>query len=296
MENTSNAYRRIMRWRKTRYILLCIVNNVALGLFVLLCCLPIFFLFYTSFRVTPNTGIINKLFPDDLQLGWGNYVRLFKETQFGIWLWNTLKVATCSCILTTLFTLSVSFALSFFRFKMRKPLMNIMLILGMFPGFMSMIAIYFILKAMGLTNSHTALILVYSGGAALSYYISKGFFDTVPRSLIEAAVLDGASQWTIFWRIIIPISKPIVVYTILTAFIGPCCDFIFVNVIINNTSPDKFTVALGLYRLISTDRGSFNENFTVFCAGAVIITIIISAAFMWLQKYYVSAVTSGAVK
>ena len=131
-----------------------------LGIFWIL---PIVFLVYTSFRVTPNTGIINQLFPEDLQLGFGNFSRLFRETQFGIWLGNTFLVAVCSCALTTLFILMVSYALSRMRFKMRKPIMNVMLVLGMFPGFMSMIAVYFILKAVGLTNSLFALILVYSG-------------------------------------------------------------------------------------------------------------------------------------
>lgn len=258
--------------------------------------LPIFYLIYTAFRVTPSTGIINTLFPDNLELGFGNFAKLFKETDFGIWFWNTLKVATCSCVLTTLFTLATAYALSRMRFKMRKPLMNVMLVLGMFPGFMSMIAVYFILKAMGLTNSHLALILVYSGGAAMGYYIAKGFFDTIPHSLEEAAVLDGASQWTIFWRIILPLSKPIVVYTILTSFIGPWGDFIFVNVIINNTTPEKFTLALGLYRLINSDNGAFNLHFTEFCAGASIVGLLIGGLFIFMQKYYVEGVTSGAVK
>ena len=257
---------------------------------------PIVFLVYTSLRVTPNTGIINQLFPEDLQLGFGNFGRLFRDTQFGIWLGNTILVAGCSCAPTTPFILMVSLAFLRMRFKLRKPIMNVMLVLGMFPGFMSMIAIYFILKAVGLTNSLFALILVYSGGAALSYYICKGFFDTIPRSLEEAAILDGASQWTICWRIIFPLSKPIIVYTILTSFISPWCDFIFVNVIINNTSPEKFTVALGLYKLINADKGSFNTNFTVFCAGAVIVGGIITALFLSMQKYYVEGVTGGAVK
>ena len=272
------------------------VVYIVLAVMRIMWILPIVYMVYTAFRITPNTGIINKLIPDNLELGFGNFGKLFTETDFGIWFWNTLKIAACSCALTTLFTLMTAYALSRMRFKARKPLMNVMLVLGMFPGFMSMIAVYFILKAMGLTNSHLALILVYSGSAAMGYYISKGFFDTIPRSLEEAAILDGASQWTIFWRIILPLSKPIVVYTIITSFIGPWGDFIFVRVIINNTSPEKFTVALGLYRLINSDRGAFNLNFTVFCAGAGIVGVIIASLFMCVQKYYVQGVTSGSVK
>ena len=267
---------------------------IILSIMSVLWVLPIVYLLYTSFRVTPDTGIINTLFPDDLKLGFGNFIRLFRDTMFAKWLGNTLLVAIVSCIMTTLFVLMVSYALSRLRFKLRKPIMNVLLVLGMFPGFMSMIAIYFILKAMGLTNSLFALILVYSGGAALNYYICKGFFDTIPKSLEEAAILDGASQLRVFFAITVPMSKPIIIYTILTSFISPWCDFIFVNTIINDR--EKYTVALGLYKMINAEKSSFNENFTVFCAGACIVGGIITALFMSMQRYYVEGVTSGAVK
>ena len=188
----------------------------------------------------------------------------------------------------------VSYALSRLRFRLRKPIMNVLLVLGMFPGFISMIAVYFILKAMGLTNSLVALVMVYSGGAALSYYICKGFFDTVPKAMEEAAFLDGASQPVIFWKIILPLAKPIIVYTILTAFISPWCDFIFVNTIISDR--EKYTVSLGLYKMINAEKNSFNDNFTVFCAGAFVVGAIIVTLFMSMQKYYVEGITSGAVK
>ena len=256
--------------------------------------LPIFYLVYTAFRVTPNTGIINTLFPSDLRLGFGNFSRLFGDTMFLRWLGNTLLVATCSCALTTAFILAVSYTLSRLRFKMRKPIMNVLLVLGMFPGFMSMIAVYFILKAMGLTNSLLALILVYSGSGALSYYICKGFFDTVPRAMEEAAILDGASQPMVFWKIILPMAKPIIVYTVLTSFISPWCDFIFVNTIISDRQ--LYTVSLGLYKMINAEKNSFNDNFTVFCAGAFVVGGIIVTLFMSMQRYYVEGVTSGAVK
>ncbi len=256
--------------------------------------LPIAYLIYTAFRVTPSTGIINTLIPRDLQLGFGNFERLFQNTMFATWLWNTIIVATASCALTTIFILMVSYALSRLRFRMRKPIMNVLLILGMFPGFMSMIAVYFILKAMGLTNSLLALVLVYSGSAALSYYICKGFFDTVPKAMEEAAILDGASQPMVFWRIILPMAKPIIVYTVLTSFISPWCDFIFVNTIISDRA--KYTVSLGLYKMINAEKNSFNDNFTVFCAGAFVVGGIIVTLFMSMQRYYVEGVTSGAVK
>ena len=256
--------------------------------------LPIVYLVYTAFRVNPSTGIINTLLPNGLRFGFGNFSRLFQGTMFSKWLLNTLIVATSSCALTTVFILMVSYALSRLRFKLRKPIMNVLLVLGMFPGFMSMIAVYFILKAMGLTNSLLALVMVYSGSAALSYYICKGFFDTVPRAMEEAAILDGANQPTVFFRIILPMAKPIIVYTVLTSFISPWCDFIFVNTIISER--DKYTVALGLYKMINAEKNSFNDNFTVFCAGAFVVGGIIVTLFMSMQRYYVEGVTSGAVK
>ena len=256
--------------------------------------LPIGYLIYTAFRVTPSTGIINTLVPANLQLGVDNFVKLFKETAFPRWLLNTLLVSVSSCVLTTLFILMVSYALSRLRFRMRKPLINVLLVAGMFPGFMSMIAVYFILKAMGLTNSLVALVLVYSGSAALSYYICKGFFDTVPRAMEEAAIIDGANRFTVFQRFVLPLSKPIVVYTALTSFIAPWCDFIFVNTIISDR--EKYTVALGLYKMINAEKNSFNDNFTVFCAGAIVVAAIIVTLFMSMQRYYVEGVTNGSVK
>lgn len=271
-----------------------VVGYIVLTFLSVLWLLPIFYLLYTAFRVTPDTGIINKLFPDNLRLGFGNFRRLFTETSFSLWLKNTIVVAACSCALTTLFILMVSYALSRLRFRLRKPIMNVLLVLGMFPGFMSMIAVYFILKAMGLTNSLFALILVYSGSAGLSYYICKGFFDTIPRAMEEAAFLDGAGQIAIFFRITLPLAKPIIVYTILTSFIAPWCDFIFVNTIINDSG--KYTLSLGLFKLINEEKSGFNSNFTVFCAAASIVGVIIVTLFMSMQKYYVSGVTGGAVK
>ena len=181
----------LLKWRRRSANVLTYVLLSVLGIVWVL---PIVYLVYTAFRVTPSTGIINTLVPDNLRLGMGNFSRLFRDTMFPKWLGNTMIVAISSCVLTTLFILMVSYALSRLRFKLRKPIMNVLLVLGMFPGFMSMIAVYFILKAMNLTNSLLALVLVYSGSAALSYYICKGFFDTVPKAMEEAAILDGASQ------------------------------------------------------------------------------------------------------
>ena len=193
--------------------------------------LPILWVIMTSFREEAGS-FTPYFFPKGYTVQ--NYIDLFTRNEtfnFSRWFLNTLFVAVCSCILSTFYVLSVSYTMSRLRFRMRKPLMNIALILGMFPGFMSMIAVYYVLKAFGISQSLLALILVYSSGAGLSFYVAKGFFDTIPRALDEAAMLDGASRGLIFRKITLPMSKPIAIYTILTSFIAPLIDYIFAIVI-----------------------------------------------------------------
>ena len=188
----------------------------------------------TSFRAEKGS-YVSTFFPKAFTLD--NYLKLFNDTtllNFPRMFMNTLIVAICSCLLSTFLLLSVSYCLSRMRFKMRKPYMNMAMILGLFPGFMSMIAVYFILKAVGLTEGNLiriALIMCYSGGAALGFQVTKGFFDTTPFAIDEAAMLDGCSRWQIFTKITLPLSKPIVVYSLLTSFINPWVDFIFAKVI-----------------------------------------------------------------
>lgn len=256
--------------------------------------IPLLYLVVQSFRAEPGAWS-STFFPKTWTLD--NYRRLFFETQFPRWYANTLLVAVISCVITTLFVLMVSYAFSRLRFKARKPMMNVMLILGMFPGFMSMTAVYFLLKIL-LPNSFqslTSLIIVYSAGAALSYYVSKGFFDTVPRALDEAAKLDGASTAQVFWKIILPLSKPIIIYTILVSFIAPWCDYIFVSFIMSGVNDTGlYTVSLGMYKWL--EREQIQQYFTTFCAAAVVVAVPITALFMWLQQYYVEGITGGSVK
>lgn len=254
---------------------------------------PVFWLVISSLRKEKG-AYTPYLWPKAFTLD--NYRRLFTETElfnFPRWFLNTLFVAVCCCVLTTILTLMVAYVYSRLRFPSRRALMNISLVLGMFPGFMSMIAIYHFMKAIGLDQTLFALILVYSGGAALNYYIAKGFFDTIPKSLDEAATLDGASKNTVFWRIILPNSKPIVVNTAINAFIAPWVDFIFVSVIMKDNY-NNYTVAKGLYTMV--DKANIYEYYTVFCAGSVVVAVPIVILFIRLQKYYVAGVTGGATK
>ncbi len=288
-----------MKWKKRRgqkfnRIVGNTVGQTVLTILSILWIIPLVYLIIQSFRGEPGAWSPT-FFPQEWTLD--NYIKLFTETKFPQWYMNTLFIAVCSCIITSLFVLAVAYAFSRIKFKARKPLMNVMLILGMFPGFMSMSAVYFLLKLLLPNNyqSHLSLIIVYSAGAALSYYIAKGFFDTVPKSLDEAARIDGASRSRVFFKVILPLSKSIIIYTILTSFISPWCDYIFVSFILSG-APDVgvYTVSLGMYQWL--EREMIQEYFTTFCAAAVVVAVPITVLFMWLQKYYVEGVTGGAVK
>lgn len=270
------------------------IGQAGITLLSVLWLVPVFYLIVQSFRGEYGAWSTD-FFPREWTLD--NYVRLFTQTDFPHWYKNTLIVSVISCAITTIFVLAVSYAFSRIRFTTRKLMMNIMLILGMFPGFMSMSAVYFLLKILMPDNyqSLTSLIIVYSSGAALSYYIAKGFFDTVPKSLDEAARIDGATRADVFTKIILPLSKSIIIYTILISFISPWCDYIFVSFILAGV-PDTsmYTVSLGMYRWL--EREMIQSYFTTFCAAAVVVAVPITLLFVWLQKYYVEGVTGGAVK
>ena len=171
--------------------------------------------------------------------------------------------------------------------------MKMMLILGMFPGFLSMLAVLFILKLLHLNSSILGLVLIYAAGSAMGYYISKGFFDTIPKSLDEAVLIDGGTKNTVFWKIILPLSKPIIVYTILMSFTAPWGDYMMASYVAQGRST-MWNVAVGLQQLLS--RGNIETYFPRFCAGAVITSLPIMILFFALQKYYVEGVTGGSVK
>lgn len=258
--------------------------------------LPIGLVLMTSFRAEPGS-YVSYIIPKAFTLD--NYIRLFTEKSlidFPKWFGNTFVIAVCTCILTTLIVLCVSYVMSRLRFKVRKKFMNVALILGMFPGFMSMIAVYYILKGIGLletgTLKHIALILVYSGGAGLGFYIVKGFFDTIPKAIDEAAFIDGATKWTVFTKITLPLSKPMIVYTALTAFMGPWVDYIFAKVILGNDI-EYYTVAIGLWQML--EKEYINTYYTQFYAGCVLISIPIAILFVMTQRFYVQS-AGGAVK
>lgn len=270
-------------------------RHVVMAFLAFVWLIPIIWLFVTS--LSANKGMNSKyFFPQEWSID--NYVQLFMRpdtvANFPAWFKNSMIIGVATCIISTIFVLMVAYAMSCMRFKARKPLMNFAIILGMFPGVLSMIAVYFVLKLFGLTGSLIGLIIVYSAGSGLGYLICKGFFDTVPISLRESAKLEGASELTIFTKVVLPLSKPIIVYTVINSFLSPWMDFVMARLMIKSANPEDWTVAIGLYNLLQRDL--INSYFGVFCAGGVIVAIPISILFVIMQKFYVEGITGGAVK
>lgn len=280
---------------KAKKTIKLIIRHLVLAALAIFWLIPIIWLVVTSFSAYKGVNYTH-FFPSEWSVN--NYVRLLFQpdtaANFPAWFKNSMIIGIACCIISSLFVLMVSYAFSCMRFKARKSLMSFSIILGMFPGVLSMIAIYFVLKMLGLTNSLVGLIIVYSGASGLGFLICKGFFDTIPISLRESAKLEGASELTIFTRIVIPLSKPMIVYTVINSFLNPWMDFVMARLIIKSKSSSDWTVAIGLYNLLQ--RSLIGEYFSVFCAGGVIVAIPISILFVLMQKFYVEGITGGAVK
>lgn len=285
-----------LRSKKKSELISTIIINVLVAVFALIWIIPIIWLLVTSFSKYRGIDTVH-FFPAQ---GWtlDNFkIVLFEPdsvVQYVAWFKNTFVIAVFSCIISTIFVLMVSYVFSCMRFRGRQAMMKFSIILNMFPGVLSMIAIYFVMKQLGLTNSHVGMVIVYSAGAGLGYLICKGFMDTIPTSIREAARLDGASEAQIFFRIILPLSKPIIVYTVISSFLAPWADFVFAKLMLNSGISSQWTVAIGLYNMLGKDLKS--HYFSVFCAGGLLVSIPISILFILMQKYYVEGVTGGASK
>lgn len=269
--------------------------------------LPFIYLILQSFSTTYEASVLvpkqwtfdnyRALFDKSFEMELaGKVIKPAETYPFFRWLINTFCIALAVAVVQTVLTLMSSYAFSRLRFKTRRKYMKLILIIGMFPGFLGMIITYFILQSINLSSGVPGLfglVLVYVAGSVMNYYISKGFFDTISKSLDEAAMIDGANKNTIFWRVIMPLSKPIIVYTVLMAFTAPWGDYMFASVIASGQS-DLYNVAVGLQQMLSKEAGS--AYFPIFCAAGVIVSIPIMTLFFLLQKYYVEGVTGGAVK
>ena len=281
---------------KTKRIITDTAVHLFLTIIAVIWLIPFVWLVAHSFRGESTALFTKTFFPTQFTLD--NYIKLFTEVDsmnFPQMFGNTFLIAICSCVISTFFVLAVSYCTSRVKWKMRKPYMNMAMVINLFPGFMSMVAMYFLLKAMGLTEggyTRLALIICYSAGAGTGFYVMKGYMVTIPMALDDAAMFDGCTRWQIFTKITLPMCKPMIVYQVITAFMGPWMDFILAKIIVR-AEAEYYTVSIGLWKMLEMEF--VNNWFTRFCAGAVLVAIPISILFMITQKFYQEAM-GGAVK
>lgn len=249
---------------------------------------PCLWLILASFSKSGSIYSFDGFFPKEYSLE--TFQKLFTDTtmyNYPMWFKNTLFIALMSCIIGTVLVVITAYVMSRFQFKSRKALMKGTLVLGMFPSFMGMIAVYIIMTQFGLINNVWGLILIYSGSAPMGYLTQKGFFDTIPISMDEAARIDGATSFQVFIKINLPLSMPIIVYTALTSFTFPWSDYILPKMLLKEKN--LYTVAIGLMNLGDTE-------FARFAAGSVFIAVPIVILYFFLIRYMIAGMTSGAVK
>ena len=280
---------------RARRVTVDVITYVFLAALSIIWLLPFFWLIMQSFRAGKGQ-FISTFLPQEYTLK--NYIALFTEFEvmnFPRMFMNTFVIACCSCLISTAFVLFVSYCTSRLKWKMRKPYMNMAMILNLFPGFMTMVAVYFILKALGMTEGNwilVSLIIVFSAGSGTGFFVMKGYMDTIPKALDEAAHLDGATKFQTFTKITLPLCKPMIVYQLITSFMGPWVDFVFAKVIIRSEAK-FFTVSIGLWNML--EKEYVDVWFVRFCAGAVLVSIPIAVLFIITQKFYQEAM-SGSVK
>ena len=272
-----------------------VITYILLAAMCVIWLMPFFWVIMQSFR----DGIgqyISTFLPEAYTLN--NYKALFTDfsvMNFPRMFLNTFFVACCTCVISTFFVLAVSYSLSRVKWKMRKPYMNMSMVITLFPGFMSMVAVYFILKALGMTEGdkiYLSLIICYSSGAGVGFHVMKGYMDTIPKALDEAAMIDGCTRWQVFTKVTLPLCKPMIVYQVITSFMGPWMDFVFAKVIAGAKS-QYWTVSIGLFNML--EKEYVEVWFVRFCAGAVLVSIPIAVLYLLTQKMYQEAM-GGAVK
>ncbi|MCG7410452.1 sugar ABC transporter permease [Paenibacillus sp. ACRRX] len=270
-------------------------NLVVIGIYAVFAVLllttiyPLIWVIGTSLH-PGNTLMVSSMFPKQPTLE--HYVELIRNTDFVLWFRNTVTIALANAVLSTGLVAATAYAFSRFRFKGRQQGLMALLILQMFPGFLSIMAIFVLLLQTKLLDTHLGLILIYAGGSiSMGTWVMKGHFDTIPKSLEEAAYIDGASHMVTLFKIILPLSLPAITFVALNSFITPFMDFILPQIVLR--SSDKMTLAQGLYNMVATET---NSSFTTFAAGAVLVALPITILYMYFQKYLIHGMTAGADK
>lgn len=233
----------------------------------------------------------SSLIPENFSLE--HYKWLFGvESDYLLWYKNSLIVSAATAIGSVILTSLVAYAFSRYEFVGRKNGLYVFLLLQMFPVMMAMVALYIFLNILGLLDTLTGLILIYLGGQIpFNAWLVKGYFDTIPRELDQAAKIDGAGHLRVFWSIMLPLAKPILAVVALFNFMMPLFDFLLPSIVLS--SQDNYTLAVGLYNFIN---GQFDNNFTRFAAGSILIAVPISVVYLFLQRYLISGLTIGGIK
>lgn len=267
-------------------ILLINGEQILMSILVLV---PVIWIILSSFNKGKNLSTASFI-PKEFTVV--NYRNLFTETEFGLWFMNSLSIAVLNAVVSVILILLTAWVLSRFQFKGKKTGLLTLLVLSMFPSFLSMTAVYTLFVVLGLVNRPIALVILYSAGAIpYNVWLVKGYIDGIPSSLDEAAYIDGSSRLNTFRKIIVPMSRPIIVYCAVSQFMMPWMDYIIPNLVL--TGNKNKTVAVGLYSMIATDQ---NANFTQFAAGAVIVAIPITVLYLLFQKFLVQGIVAGASK
>ena len=263
--------------------------HLELILVSLIVLIPIFWIVISSFNASSGLASAT-LIPEKLTVN--NYVKLFTETKYVMWFGNTLKIAIVNSAVSVMIVMVTAWVMSRFNFKGKKTGLMTLLILSMFPSFLSMTAIYVLFLTFGLLNKPIALVLIYSVGAIpYNVWLVKGYLDGVSKSLDEAAYIDGCTRLKAFFKVTLPLSMPIVTYVAVTQFMAPLMDYILPNLLLSKDQ--NRTLAVGLYALISEQEST---GFTMFAAGAVLVAMPISIVYIIFQKYIVQGISAGANK
>jgi arabinogalactan oligomer/maltooligosaccharide transport system permease protein len=264
------------------------VSRIVIWLFLLFAMIPILFVFVAA--LSPGQTFFSAtLFPSSVTFS--NFTNLIKQTDFLIWVRNSLIVSVILGIVQVFFSATTAYAFSRMKFWGRKYGLMTLLLLQMFPNFMAISAIYSFMQQYNLLDNLFAYILVNAGGSAYNIWLMKGYLDTLPKELDEAAVMDGAGSFQIYWRIILPLAKPMLTVIFLFSMIGSFGEFIFSRTLLN--SPNNYTLAVGLFQFI---RNQFGKNYTEFAAAALLSAVPITILFAVFQKWIASGLVSGSVK
>ncbi|SDP19085.1 sugar ABC transporter permease [Halobacillus aidingensis] len=277
--------------RKTKSNLQVIGMYLFIGVVFVFISYPL--LWTLGLSLNPGTSLYGStMFPENWSFVHYKWLFFDPSSDYLLWYKNTLIVATITSICSVIVVSLIAYAFSRYNFIGRKNGIYTFLLLQMFPVLMAMVALYLLLNLVNMLDTLTGLILIYIGGAIpMNVFLVKGYFDTLPRELDESAKIDGAGHFRIFFTIMLPLAKPILAVVALFNFMTPFMDFILPSIILR--SPENFTLALGLFNFINEQ---FGNNFTRFAAGAILIAIPIAAVFLYLQRYLISGLTSGATK